>query len=150
MSTVVQSVRPSSLPLPKTISHSSPVDNLNLRRNSAAIFRTSLVFPTKNGQRIKLSSTSSSTNSNSTSGSPCGFGYERQVKSLTPDRDFMTVKQPVKRITSFRRQQPSAKIAENEQNNKVRASAGNEKLSAKGANLDVKFASRNLPFVLPD
>jgi len=75
-------MRPSSLPLPTTLSHSSPMERLALRQQ----------------QRAKLTSTSSSAESSSlsSSDSPADLqpmtprlGFEhRQVKSLTPERDM--------------------------------------------------------------
>lgn len=81
-------VRPSSLPLPKTISHSSPIERFqHLRRNSKDSsksrnlyhhHRNSLILPPT---RTKLTSTSSCSSGSTPT-------YERQVKSLTPERDF--------------------------------------------------------------
>eukprot|EP00095_Tigriopus_kingsejongensis_P012174 maker-scaffold345_size201316-snap-gene-1.22 protein:Tk12174 transcript:maker-scaffold345_size201316-snap-gene-1.22-mRNA-1 annotation:"hypothetical protein BRAFLDRAFT_63857" len=87
---VATSVRPSSLPLPKTLTHSNPAERFRQKRsessskeNSPSLYRANLVLPTH--QRVKLNSTSSSTGSNTPSTTPT---YERQVKSLTPDREF--------------------------------------------------------------
>ena len=89
---VATTVRPSSLPLPKTISRSSPAERLKLKsgvngtsskENSPNLYRANLLLPTH--QRVKLSSTSSSTGSSSPTTTPT---YERQVKSLTPERDL--------------------------------------------------------------
>jgi hypothetical protein len=81
ISTVMSAVtmRPSSLPLPITLSHSSPMERLVFRQQ----------------QRSKLMSTSLSGGSSTTASSDASpsdsarFGFEqRQVKSLTPDRDM--------------------------------------------------------------
>lgn len=101
MSAAVHNARPSSLPLPKTISHSSPAERFAvLRRNKSCAatrnlcvqqkqgyFRSSIIYPGRH-ERLKLTSTSSSTGS-TTPTTPSSGGYERQVKSLTPDRDFL-------------------------------------------------------------
>lgn len=90
---VATSVRPSSLPLPKTLTRSSPAERFRQKRsessskeNSPNLYRASLMLPSQ--QRVKLNSTSSSTGSNTPITTPT---HERQVKSLTPERDVHKV-----------------------------------------------------------
>ena len=76
-------MRPSSIPLPTTLSHSNPAERLNLRRKGSFHHRSSLILMPLSSTRSKLTSTSSSLSTDS-----CSPSSERQVKSLTPERDF--------------------------------------------------------------
>lgn len=126
----LHSVRPSSLPLPKTISHSNPAERLALRgtigaqnaRNlSQQQYRASLLIKA----RPKLASTSSSAGS-TTPTTPGGGGFERQVKSLTPERDLKRGK-PVRKVSSVRSVVGRGlKVNENERKTSV---ANNNKLA---------------------
>ena len=73
--------RPSSLPLPKTLSRSSPAERLALRHKNYS----SLILTAHARQKLNSVSSCASSSAEST---PTLFS-DRQAKSLTPERDFM-------------------------------------------------------------
>ena len=102
-------MRPSSIPLPTTLSHSNPAERLNLRRKGSFHHRSSLILmPPSSSARSKLTSTSSSLSTDS-----CSPSSERQVKSLTPERDFalnVTIKNNNKNVVRSQQKQHSSTI----------------------------------------
>lgn len=110
MSLTITATRPSSLPLPKTLSHSDPAARFLQKRAGLAAG----LAAHEGLLRTKLHSTSSTggspTPGTSPAGTPTANGgvghhfHERQVKSLTPERDAHSVRacQPVRKVSSTR------------------------------------------------
>jgi hypothetical protein len=130
-------VRPSSLPLPKTLTHSCPADRLSiprkrgmtppLREGSAEIMQGLYRETLQMGLRRKISSTSSGSTGSNTPTSP--YVDQRQVKSLTPDRDALIA---AKAVPSIRKASSSRGLNSAARSNN-RANAENE---AKSANVN--------------
>ena len=96
MSVTVTATRPSSLPLPKTLSYSDPAARFLQKRAGLTIGQVHPVnlLDRRLTERAKLHSTGSSS-----SGSPAGTPTERQAKSLTPERSLQA---PVRKASSTR------------------------------------------------
>lgn len=112
------------------MSHSSPAERLALRKAS---FGSNLLLPSKTiveGRRLKLASTSSTVSTGSSAA--CSPAHERQVKSLTPDREFL-VRPATRRVGSCK----ALSLPLRQQSKGAQDQAEVKKQSRGGANLFV-------------